>query len=524
MNRRLGRHVMKIFTPSGRRMIRIRPAALCLFLAILPGCVVGPKYHPPAPPAPAAVYKESPTQFKEDQGWTVAQPSDAKLRGKWWEIFNDPELNALEEQLDINNQNIKEFFENFMEARAIVREARSQYFPTLGTTPSFNRSRTSGNLSTTPVNTTKTGASPQLQSTVYSLPFEASWEPDLWGKVRNTVREQEYAAQVSAADLENERLTEQASLAEFFFEIRGQDQLQKIFNDTVEADQKALELTRALYETGIDDQISVVEAETTLQTAQAGATNVGIARAQFEHAIAVLVGKAATNFSIPVKPMTVAPPPIPVGVPSELLERRPDVAAAERTMAQANAAIGVAHAAYYPNLTLSADGGFESASFTNWLAWPSRFWSVGTSLSETIFDAGLRRATVQQFVATYNADLAGYRQTVLTAFQQVEDGLAEVRILSKEIQQQQQAVNSAQTFLKLEQGRYETGIDPYINVLVAQTTLLSNQQTLNNLQVQQMTSAVALVEALGGGWDRSQLPSTQQVKEKPPQADTTIQQ
>ena len=493
---------------------------------MLSGCTVGPKYHPTAPAQPpAAVYKESPTQFKENEGWTVAQPADSKLRGKWWEIFNDPELNTLEEQLNINNQNIKQFFENFMEARAIVREARAQYFPTLGVAPSFNRSRTSSNLGTIPVTTTGTGAAVrQLQTTVYSLPLEASWAPDLWGKIRNTVHQAQYAAQISAADLENERLTEQASLAEFFFQIRGQDELQKIFDETVTADQKELDLARALYETGIDDQISVVEAETTLQSAQAGATDVAIARAQYEHAIAVLVGQTASNFSIPVKPMTFAPPPIPVGVPSELLERRPDIAAAERAMAQANATIGIAYAAYYPNLTLSAAGGFESSTFTHWLSWPSRFWSVGTSLSETIFDAGLRRATVQQYIATYNADLAGYRQTVLAAFQQVEDALAEVRILSKGIQQQQQAVNSAQTFLKLEEGRYETGIDPYVNVLIAQTTLLSNQQTLNNLQVQQMTAAVALVEALGGGWDRSQLPSPEQVTQKPAKADTTIQQ
>jgi NodT family efflux transporter outer membrane factor (OMF) lipoprotein len=521
----LGRNIMTIQRQSMGRCTRPCATALWLMLLVmLSGCAVGPKYHPPAPQPPAAVYKESPTQFKENEGWTVAQPSDSMLRGKWWEIFNDPELNALEEQLDINNQNIKQFFENFMEARAVVREARSQYFPTLAVAPSFTRSRTSGNLSTTPVNTTGKGtAIPQLQFTTYSLPLEASWEPDLWGKVRNTVRQSQYAAQVSAADLENERLTEQASLAEFFFEVRGQDELQKIFNDTVDADQKALDLTRALYETGIDDQISVVEAETTLQSAQAGATNVGIARAQYEHAIAMLVGKAATNFSIPVRPMTVAPPPIPIGVPSELLERRPDIAAAERTMAEANSLIGIAYAAYYPTLTLSAEGGFESSVFTKWLSWPSRFWSVGTTLSETIFDAGLRRATVQQYVATYNADLAGYRQTVLTAFQQVEDSLAEVRILSKEIQQQQQAVNSAQNFLKLEQGRYDTGIDPYIDVLIAQTTLLSNQQTLNTLQVEQMTAAVALVEALGGGWDRSQLPTPQQVTEKPPKTDTTIE-
>jgi len=412
-----------------------------------------------------------------------------------------------------------------MEARAVVREARSQYFPTLSVAPSFNRSRTSGNLNTAPVNTSGTGtAAKQLQSTVYSLPLEASWEPDLWGKVRNTVRQTQYAAQVSAADLENERLTEQASLAEFFFEIRGQDQLQKIFDDTVAADQKAYDLTRALYEAGIDDQISVVEAETTLHSAEAGATNVGVARAQFEHAIAVLIGKAASDFSIPVKPMTVAPPPIPVGIPSELLERRPDVAAAQRTMAEANAVIGIAYAAYYPNLTLTAAGGFESSSFQHWLSWPSRFWSVGGSIPEVIFDAGLRRATVQQFVATYNADLAGYRQTVLAAFQQVEDSLAEVRILSKQIQQEQQAVDSAQTFLKLEQARYETGVDPYIDVLTAQTTVLADQQILNTLQVQQMTSAVALVEALGGGWDRSQLPSTQQVTQKPDKLETTIEQ
>jgi NodT family efflux transporter outer membrane factor (OMF) lipoprotein len=502
-------------------IVRLSVAALTLMLS---ACVVGPKYHAPTPQAPAA-YKESPTQFKEDQGWTVAQPADAKLRGKWWEIFNDPELNALEEQLDINNQNIKLYFENFMAARAVVREARAQYFPTLSVAPSVTHSRPSANLGAGAVaGTTGSATTNPVQSTIYSLPLEASWEPDLWGKVRNTVREAQYAAQVSAADLENERLTEQASLAQYFFEIRGQDKLQQIFDETVKADEKSLELTRSLYDSGIDDQISVVEAEATLKSAQAGATNVGIARAQYEHAIAVLLGKVASDFSIPPKPMTVAPPPIPVGIPSELLERRPDVAAAERTMAEANATIGIAYAAYYPNLTLTGEAGFESSIFSKWLSWPSRFWSVGASLPETIFDAGLRRATVQQYVATYNADLASYRQTVLSAFQQVEDGLAEVRILSKEIQQEQEAVDAAQTFLKLEQGRYDTGIDPYIDVLIAQTTVLADQQTLNGLQVQQMTYAVALVESLGGGWDRSQLPGPKQVTQKPDKNETAIQQ
>jgi NodT family efflux transporter outer membrane factor (OMF) lipoprotein len=507
-------------------MVRV---AACALLMTLPGCTVGPKYHPPQPQAPAPAYKESPSNFKEDGGWTVAQPADAKLRGKWWEFFNDPELDALEEQLDINNQNIKQFFENFMEARAIVREARAQYFPTLTAAPSVTHSRTSANVGSNTAGTTGTGATgatttSQLQSTLYSLPLEASWEPDLWGKVRNTVHQAQYAAQVSAADLENERLTEQASLAQYFFEIRGQDQLQKIYDETVAADQKTYDLTRSRYESGIDDQISVVQAETTLRSAQAGASNVGIARAQFEHAIAVLIGKAATNFSIPAKPMTVAPPPIPVGVPSELLERRPDIAAAERTMAEANASIGIAYAAYYPNLTLTAEGGFESSVLHRWFTWPSRFWSIGASLPETLFDAGLRRATVQQYTATYNADLAAYRQTVLSAFQQVEDGLAEVRILSKEIQQEQQAVDSAETYLKLEQARYDTGVDPYLDVLIAQTTVLADQQTLNSLQVQHTVYAVALIESLGGGWDRSQLPDTHQVTQKPPKSETSVQQ
>lgn len=492
-----------------------------VLLPILSGCVVGPKYHAPSTPGPPA-YRETPGQGNVTGDWTVAQPADAKLRGKWWEIFNDAELNALEEQLDINNQNIKQYFENYMAARALVREARAQYFPTLSAAPSVSHSRSSANLGGG--STASTTATQQLQSTSYSLPLEASWAPDLWGKVRNTVRQAQYSAQVSAADVENERLTEQASLAEYFFEIRGQDKLQKIYNDTVEADQKLYDLTKSLYEAGIDDQIAVVEAETTLRGAQAGATNVAIARAQYDHAIAMLIGKPASSFSVPVKPMTVAPPPIPVGVPSELLERRPDVAAAERAMAAANASIGIAYAAYYPNLTLTGEAGFESSAFHNLLSWPSRFWSVGASFPETIFDAGLRRATVQQYVATYNADLAAYRQTVLNAFQQVEDGLAEVRLLSREIQQEQEAVNSAELQVKLEQSRYETGIDPYIDLLIAQTTLLGDQQTLNNLQVDQMTYAVALIESLGGGWDRSQLPETQQVTSKPPSSDTAIQQ
>jgi NodT family efflux transporter outer membrane factor (OMF) lipoprotein len=356
-----------------------------------------------------------------------------------------------------------------------------------------------------------------------SLPTDISWAPDLWGRVRNLVRQNQYAAQVSAADLENERLTEQASLAEFYFEIRGQDELQRVLNQTVDADKKSLQLAQARYETGVDTMISVVQAQNTLESVQAAAINVGVARAQFEHAIAVLIGVTPSGFSIPVKPMTTAPPPVPIGVPSQLLQRRPDIAAAERSMAEANAQIGIAKAAYFPTLTLTATGGVESSAFDTLIAWTSRFWAIGGTLSETVFDGGLRRATIHQFVAAYNAAVAGYRQTVLTAFQQVEDSLAGVRILSHQVDELRRAVDSAGTALKLELGRYETGIDPYVDVVIAQTTLLSNQQTLVLTQVSEMTAAVQLIMALGGGWDRSQLPTPRQVTQKPSKAETKIQ-
>jgi NodT family efflux transporter outer membrane factor (OMF) lipoprotein len=506
-------------------------------LAVLSACTVGPKYHKPTSPTPVVSnYKESTVNFQDAEGWKVASPQDARLRGNWWEIFNDQELNALEDQLNINNENIKEYFQNLMVARAEIREARAQYWPTVTTNPSFTRSRASANLNNsfnaangtasggngTTSSTGQTTSSGQ-QSTIWSFPIDVSWVPDLWGKIRNEVREAQYAAQVSAADLENERLTEQASLAQYYFEIRGQDALQKILDATVEADQKALDVTKAAYEAGVDDYISVVEAQTTLEAAQSQAINLKIARAQYEHAIAVLVGKVASDFSIPVRPVLTAPPPIPVGLPSELLQRRPDISAAERTLAEANATIGIGYGAFYPNVTLAASGGIESSIFKNWFTWPSRFWSIGPSISQTIFNGGLYRAELNQYTATYNADLASYRQTVLTAFQQVEDNLAAVRLYSQQIERQQAAVNHAQEFLKLEMGRYETGIDPYVNVITAQTTVLADQQTLATIQIEQMTSAVALIEALGGGWDESQLPTPRQLTQKPAKDDTTLQ-
>jgi NodT family efflux transporter outer membrane factor (OMF) lipoprotein len=503
---------------NARFKFAVGPAITMLLLT---GCMVGPKYHAPSPSAtataPPVTYKESPTQFQDTDGWKVAQPQDAMLHGKWWEIYNDPELNALEEKLNIDNQNIRQFFENFLTARTLIAEARSQLYPTVGASPSYQASQSSSNL------TNASSANVGRTSSIASLPFDVSWAPDLFGRVRNTIREQQYNAQLSAADLENERLAEQASLAAFFFEIRGQDALQQLLNETVENDKKALELARARYETGVDQRLSVVEAEATLQTVQSQAINLGVARAQFEHAIAVLVGANPSQFSIPVKPLLTNAPAIPMGMPSGLLERRPDVAAAERRMAAANAQIGIAYAAYYPTLSLSASYGYQSSNFSHFFNFSSKFWSVGPTVSETIYDGGLRRATVNQFITTYNADVATYRQTVLTAFQQVEDNLAAVRLLSQQILKQQEAVTSSEEALKLEIARYETGVDPYLNVVTLQTTLLSNQETLASLHVQEMTSSVTLVEALGGGWDLSQLPTPAEVSRKLDKMETTIQ-
>ena len=482
---------------------------LCAIVFTLAGCLVGPRYHQPAPvhdQMPGS-YKESPVHYKNGIGWQVASPSDAMLRGDWWRVFKDPELNSLEDQLNINNQNIKQSFENFMESRALVAEAISQLYPTLTADGSALRSAA--------------GTASPMTAIMTSL--NLSWEPDLWGRIRNTVRAAEYNAQVSAADLENERLTEQTALAMIFFELRGQDALEKLYSDTIAADKAALEYNQAQYRTGIAGEIAVVQAQNTLENAQATATNLGVLRAQYEHAIAMLIGKPASSFSLPAKVLESEPPPIPIGLPSQLIERRPDISAAERAMAAANAQIGEAYAAYFPAVTLGGEGGFKGTNFPNLFSTQGRFWSVGPSVSEPIFEGGLRPATVHQYVATYNAALAAYRESVLTGFQQVEDNLAQVRILSRQLIQQRAAQKSAQRNLDLEMNRYRTGIDPYLDVTIAQTTLLTDQQAVITVRIQEMTGAVQLIEALGGGWDRSQLPSAWDVSAPPTAAETAIQ-
>ncbi len=487
---------------------KIRAATAVLSIAvlfILQGCVVGPKYHRASVDTPGTFKEVTPDDLKKMDGWKVAQPQDSVLHGKWWEIFGDPQLNALEEQVSISNQNVASAFANFMAARALVREARAQYFPTASVSTSITKQHQPASSSISP------SAASGATFTEYSLPFDASWTPDLWGRIRNTVRANIANAQASAADLENTLLTAQAELAVDYFQVRGQDALKDLLDATVKAYAESLDLTKALYETGIDSDESVAQAETQLEATQALDTNIGILRAQYEHAIALLVGKPASSFSIVVEPLKTPPPTIPFGVPSELLERRPDVAANERLMAQANAQIGVAKAAFFPTLTLSAAFGLETTNPSSWFTWPSRIWSVGPSISELIYDGGLRRATMEQYRAQYDGTVANYRNTVLTAFRQVEDNLAALRVLSKEIREQDTAIESAQRSLKLATDRYRLGIDPYLNVITAQTTLFSNQQTAVNLRITQIVDSVQLIEDLGGGWDASTLPTSQQI-------------
>jgi NodT family efflux transporter outer membrane factor (OMF) lipoprotein len=496
--------------------MRIRVVQLAV-LAALSGCTVGPAYHRPSTDSPQAYKELTAAQFKDTDGWKVAVPQDDKIRGQWWELFGDPQLNALEEQVKSSNQTVAAAYASFMQARALVRQAQAQYWPTLTVGASVTRSHQPGigavagglGAGGTGAGTTATGPTTGNE---FSLPFDASWTPDLWGKVRNLVKGNIAAAQASAADLANAQLTAEAELAVDYFQLRSQDQLIALTNATVKAYSESLDYNRAQFETGIGSDEAVAQAQVQLETTQAQATNLGIARAQYEHAIAVLVGQPASTFSVATITQTVAPPAVPLGVPSQLLERRPDVAADERLMAQANSQIGVSEAAYFPTLTLSASAGFESATEANWLTWPARFWSVGPSLSETIFDGGLRSATVAQYRAAYEQSVATYRQTVLTAFQQVEDNLASLRILSQELRQQDLAVTFSQRYVNLATDRYRLGLDPYLDVITAQTSLFSNQQTSVTLRLQQLTASVQLIEGLGGGWDAAQLPTSGDIR------------
>lgn len=459
------------------RMMRIIWALSALHLT---GCAVGPDYIRPGVEVPPA--------FKEMEGWKIAQPRDLEVRGNWWEIFNDPLLNALEEQVDVSNQNLAAAEAQFRKARAIVQEARASYFPQVSGTLSNTRSGHGTRSPSSNVNNTHT------------LQFEANWEADVWGRIQRTVEESQANVQASAADLEATRLSIQAQLAQTYFQLRTSDAQQQLLNRTVADYERSLQLTQNQYKAGVAARENVVLAQTQLKTAQAQAIDLGVMRTQLEHAIALLLGKPPADFALTPAYLAAAVPPVPVGVPSVLLERRPDIAGAERRVAAANAGIGVAVAAYFPDLTVFATGGFQSTHIAQWLTVPSRYWSVGADIAQLLFDAGARRARTDEAIADYDAEVAAYRQTVLTGFQEVEDNLAALRILEQEAQVQNEALQFSRESVALTINQYKAGIVSYLNVITVQTTALGNERTALDIQSRRLLACVLLIKALGGGW------------------------
>jgi len=449
----------------------------------LAACTVGPNYVRPQVDTPAA--------FKEAAEWKQARPGDDRVRDEWWRLFNDPQLNALEARVSISNQNIIQAEAQYREARALVRAARSAYFPTVTVGAAVTRSHAPSDQS--------------VPTSNYLLPADFTWEADVWGRIRRTVEAGRANAQASAADLESTRLSAQSDLAQDYFQLRALDAQKQLLDSTVVAYQKTLELTRDRFHSGVASKSDVLQAETQLQTTQAQAIDVGVQRAQTEHAIALLIGTPASSFSLAGAPLMAVPPVIPIGIPSELLERRPDIAAAERLVAAANAQIGVAVAAYFPTITLNASGGFQSSSWSDWLTWPMRFWSIGPSISETVIDGGLRGAQTDQARAAYDATVAGYRQNVLTAFQEVEDNLAALRILEEEAKIQDEAVKAAGQSVTLTIDQYKAGIISYLNVVTAQTIELNNERSAVSIMAGRMSASVLLIKALGGGWNTAAL-------------------
>lgn len=465
----------------------------CFFALLLGGCTVGPKYVRPAADVPA--------DFKENADWKQAQPADARVKGKWWEVYQDSQLNSLEEKVDVSNQSLKAAQAQFLEARAALRITRSGLFPTVTANPVISRDRVSANRPLAVTGGTTNYSDFQFPA------VDASYEADVWGRVRRTVEASRSEAQASAADLASVGLSLHAELAMDYFQLRGLDAQKQLLDSTVQSYQKALDLTQSRYTGGLASAVDVAQAQTQLETARAQSIDVEVQRAAFEHAIAVLIGQPAAKFSLSALPLSTPPPPIPPGLPSDLLERRPDISAAERRMQEANAQIGVAKAAYYPTITLSGGGGFESIALGTLFQGPSGLWSVGGAAAETLFDAGRRRGVSEQAKAAYDQSVDNYRQTVLTAFQEVEDNLAALRILQDEAQTEEVAVAAAQHSVDLSLTRYKGGVTNYLEVTTAQSAALTDEVTAVTILTRRMTASVLLIKAIGGGWNVSQIPA-----------------
>jgi NodT family efflux transporter outer membrane factor (OMF) lipoprotein len=471
--------------------VRVLPL-LSLGILLAGGCSVGPKYSKPTTQIPHA--------YKENANWKPAQPSDQAQKGNWWEIFQDPQLNALEEKINVSNQSLRAAVDRFQEARDVLRQTRSALFPlvTASVTPSQNRQSQNKALF---------GATSPVNYSDLTLAGDFSYEADVWGSVRRSVQASRTLAQASAADLETLRLSLHAELALDYLTLRGLDAQKQLFDTNVDAFQKALQLTEERFRGGVASREDVDLAATQLEQTRAEDIDITSARDQFEHAVAVLIGQPASSFRLDPAPLPATPPVPPPGLPSELLERRPDIAGAERRVASANEQIGIARAAFFPTFTLGLVGGFESGQFPNWLTGPSALWSIGATAAETVFDAGRRRAVSDQAIATYDEMVADYQQTVLTSFQEVEDSLSDLRVLDDEAKTQDAAVAAANRALEQSTNRYKGGLDTYLTVITAQSAALANERTAVSLLTRRLTSTVLLVKALGGGWDVSTLPA-----------------
>jgi len=484
---------------------RLAGSGLALLLLASCACRVGPTYKRPAAPAAPAFKEQPPPAFKEAGDSQVAQPNDSQLKGKWWEIYNDPVLNALEEQVGISNQNLLQAEAQYRQARTTVLTARSALFPAVSASSSITESR-SGTLGRATTPNGKSELVSGTSSTEYTLPVTASWEPDLWGSIRRGMTAAAANAQASAAQLENLRLLYQSELAQDYIQLHGTDSDAALLDTTAKSYQEYVVLTRNRFAGGVASDLDVAQAEAQLYATQAELQDLGVTRNQLEHAIAVLTGKPPAEVAIQAQVLKNPPPVFPIAVPSTLLERRPDIANAERTMAAANEQIGITEAAYYPTLTINPSAGLESLSIAHWFTFPSRFFAVGPSLAETLFDAGRRRAAVAGAQAAYDATVAAYRQTVLTAFQQVEDELSALRVLAEESVTATDSVNAAQRALDVSTAQYKAGTANYLTVITAQATLLAAQRTNTDLLTRRLVASVVLIQALGGGWDSTQLP------------------